>query len=46
MAASSGAGTADIHIPIAQRIGDGFTHGLEAGEVDHRFDRVARLGLR
>ena len=29
-----------IHVPVAQRIADGFTDGLEAREVDDAIDRV------
>ena len=34
--------TAQVDIPVAQRFGYGFTHGFQASEVDHGFDRLAR----
>ena len=34
-----------IDLPVDQWIGNRFTHGLEPGEVDHRFHWSACLGL-
>jgi hypothetical protein len=33
----------DVHVPVAQRLGHRFAHGLEASEVEHGADASAKV---